>query len=150
MGQSLGVNPIHIVFSTKNRKHFLSDPKARKKMHAYLKGVCDKLKCDAIQIGGVGDHVHVLCNLNKNVAGAKLLGEIKRASSLWAKEDMVLKDFFWQTGYAYFSVSPKDVDVVSAYIANQEIHHAKVGYKDELRAIFKKYNANYDERYFWD
>ena len=59
-------------------------------------------------------------------------------------------NFYWQDGYGAFSVKPSETERVIAYIANQHIHHEKHSFQDEYRAILKKYNVEYDERYVWD
>jgi hypothetical protein len=44
-------------------------------------------------------------------------------------------------------VSESQVGRVRRYIQNQENHHAKVSFKDELIALLKKHRIDYDERY---
>ena len=61
-----------------------------------------------------------------------------------------LPDFYWQNGYAGFSVSPDLIERVTLYIDSQKEHHKKINFQDELRAILKKYKKEYDERYLWD
>ena len=81
----------------------------------------------------------------------KLLEEVKSHSSKWFKTKAdYLKSFYWQDGYGAFSVNPADIDRVIAYIANQKVHHSKVTFQDEYRAILKRYGQEYDERYVWD
>jgi predicted Zn finger-like uncharacterized protein len=58
--------------------------------------------------------------------------------------------FYWQSGYGAFSVSPREMDIVTAYIANQEEHHKAETYQDELRRVLTEYRIDYDERYLWD
>ena len=58
--------------------------------------------------------------------------------------------FAWQAGYAAFSVSQSNIDVVANYIAKQEEHHRKVSFQDELRALLKRHGVEFDERYVWD
>jgi hypothetical protein len=53
-------------------------------------------------------------------------------------------------GYAAFSVSQSNVDAVRRYIENQEEHHRRLSYQDELRALFRKHGVEFDERYAWD
>jgi hypothetical protein len=36
------------------------------------------------------------------------------------------------------------------YIRNQKQHHAAHDFKDELRALLKRYEVEYDERFVWD
>ncbi len=55
--------------------------------------------------------------------------------------------FEWQVGYGIFSVSESRVEKVRRYIQNQEAHHKKVSFKDELIALLKKNGISYDERY---
>lgn len=150
MGQSLIKNYIHIVFSTKHREKIIQ-PDVEAELHAYLGGICNKLECQVIKVGGYTDHIHILCMLSKKIALMKLLEEIKSHSSKWIKtKGGVYTNFYWQDGYGAFSVNPSEVDVVIAYIANQYQHHSKKTYKNEYRTFLKKYQVEYDEKYVWD
>ena len=80
----------------------------------------------------------------------KLVADVKASSSKWIKtKDSLLKDFYWQDGYGAFSVNPAQVDIVKAYIENQEEHHSKKTFQEEYRTLLKKYKVDYDERYVW-
>jgi REP element-mobilizing transposase RayT len=149
--QSLAQIYIHIVFSTKHRESFLLDRTLRDEMHNYLGGTCRNLDSPAVIVGGVADHVHILCHLGKTWSVSDLIRELKRESSKWLKEQSSdLAAFYWQNGYGAFSVSPREVSTVKAYIANQEAHHATETFQDEFRAILNEYQTEYDERYVWD
>lgn len=150
MSQSLVKNYIHLVWSTKYREHLIHPP-AEEELYAYLGGICKRMECHPIKIGGYTDHVHMLCMLSKKIALMKLLEEVKSHSSKWMKtkgED--LSNFYWQDGYGAFSVNPAEIDRVIAYIANQKEHHSKNTFQDEYRTILKRYKVEYDERYVWD
>ncbi|MCW3092127.1 MAG: tnpA [Ferruginibacter sp.] len=150
MSQSLVQNYLHIIWSTKYRQHLVHPP-FEADLHAYLGGICNRLECRPIKIGGFTDHVHLLCCLSKKITLIKLLEEVKCHSSKWMKtKDDSLKNFYWQDGYGAFSVSPREVDVVSNYIANQHEHHRKTDFKDEYRGILRQYGVEWDERYVWD
>lgn len=119
MSQSLSQIYLHVVFSTKDRAPFLTDTPFRERTHAYLVGICNNLECPSIMVGGVADHVHILCRLSKNLAVADFLRELKRDSSKWIKVEMPrLRDFQWQAGYGTFSVSPSHMEDLKNYIAN--------------------------------
>lgn len=150
MGQSLVQIYVHVVFSTKNRRPLLRDSNSRVRMHAYLAGVCSNQKCPALIIGGVEDHVHLLCRLGKTIDIANLIRELKKESSQWAKTELKIGDFYWQTGYGAFSISPSHIDALKQYIANQEEHHRKETFQDEFRRLCAKYGLEIDERYVWD
>lgn len=102
-------------------------------------------------IGGIEDHVHALFSLSKNYAVKKVVEEVKKDSSKWMKSNGPRnKDFYWQNGYAAFSVSQSNMQDVRAYIENQAEHHRKMSFQDELRALFDRHEVEYDERYVWD
>lgn len=151
MPQSLAKLYVHIIFSTKNRYPFLQDKEIRNEMHSYLGGACNELDSQVLIVGGVADHVHILCTLSKNLSLAKLVGEVKRESSKWVKtKGRGLSKFAWQNGYGAFSVSQSQVEVVRKYIGKQEEHHRKKTFQDEFRASLRKYEIKFDERYVWD
>ena len=151
MPQSLSKVLVHIVFSTKQRYPFLGDKETRNEMHAYLGGTCNELGCRVLTVGGVADHVHILCILSRNVSVAELVGEVKRGSSKWIKtKGRMLTKFGWQNGYGAFSVGESEAERVKEYIAGQEEHHRKKTFQDEYRSFLKEYGIDYDERYVWD
>jgi REP element-mobilizing transposase RayT len=151
MPQSLVQIYVHIVFSTKNRQPFLTDRPFRERTRGYLNGICDNQGSPSLAIGGVDDHVHVLCRLSKTRDISTLIRELKRDSSKWVKaENPLLPDFHWQNGYGAFSISPSHVDALKLYIANQEEHHQHESFQDEFRRLCKKYGVEIDERYVWD
>ncbi|HSY42965.1 MAG TPA: IS200/IS605 family transposase [Candidatus Acidoferrum sp.] len=150
MPQSLHVLTAHIIFSTKDRRPFIT-PAFRERLWAYQSRILQNLECDSITIGGVADHVHILCNLCKKFPTVKVLETLKKDSSKFAKTlDLSLREFHWQDGYGLFSVSPSHVEAVRKYIHNQEEHHKKETFQEEYLRILKKYKAPFDERYLWD
>ena len=149
MPQSLAQVYLHLVFSTKNRQPLLVNPSIRQECHAYLAGTCNARGSPSLIVGGVADHVHLLCTLAREEAIAVLIRELKRESSKMLKTKG-LASFYWQAGYGAFSVSPSHVAAVKEYIRNQEVHHQRVSFQDEFRRLLAKYGIAYDERYVWD
>ena len=47
-------------------------------------------------------------------------------------------------------MSPSNVPNVRAYIEQQEEHHRKMSFQDELRVLLQKHGIEFDERYVWD
>ena len=102
-------------------------------------------------VGGVEDHVHILCSLGRQATVADLVRELKRDSSKWIKsKGHQYAGFHWQNGYGAFSVSPSHVWSLQRYIANQEEHHRQESFQDEFRRLLTKYGVAYDERYVSD
>ncbi len=76
---------------------------------------------------------------------------VKKDSSKWFKtKGLYYKKFYWQAGYAVFSVSQSKVEVVKQYIRNQKEHHKKKSFQDEFRKFLQEYKIDYDEHYVWD
>lgn len=126
-------------------------PSIEAELHAYIGGICNNLGCPAIIVGGYVEHIHILCMLSRKIALMELVAEIKGASSRWIKsKGTAFENFYWQDGYATFSVNPAQVGIVERYIANQHAHHSKITHSDELRSLFRKYKVDYDEKYVWD
>lgn len=150
MGQSLVQNYIHIVFSTKHRQTLIHPP-VEQELHSYLGGICNRLECQSIIVGGYTDHIHILCKLSKKIALMKLVEEVKSHSSKWIKtKGNDYNNFYWQDGYGAFSVNSSEVDKVISYISNQHVHHSNNNFQNEYRSFLKKYQVEYDERYVWN
>ena len=150
MPQSLSHVLIHCVFSTKNREPFIDDD-IEVELFQYLGGVCNRMECPSLKVGGYLDHVHVLCSLSRKLPIMDLLEEIKKRSSKWIKgKGDKYAGFYWQTGYAAFSVDEKTVASIIQYIENQKTHHTGLSFQDELRSLFKQHGIDWDERYVWD
>lgn len=151
MPQSLAQIYLHLVFSTKDRFPYLQDSVIRNEAHKYLGGTCNQQGCPVLIVGGVADHVHILCRFGRTISVAKLIQELKGDSSQWVKTKAPsVTDFYWQNGYGAFSVSPGHVESLRSYIANQEEHHTKESFQDEFRRLLTKYGLEWDERYVWD
>ena len=150
MSQSLVKNLVHLIFSTKNRERIITDA-VRPDMHAYMAGILQDLDSPALTINSVADHAHILFNLDKNRAVAKIVMEVKRGSSKWIKtQGAAFRLFHWQSGYGGFSISPSAVNETKTYIAQQAEHHRVKTFQEEFRAFLHRYEVEYDERYVWD
>ena len=142
---------IHLVFCTKNRTPWLGDADLRNELHATLIGTLDKIHCPSLQIQSVSDHIHILCRLARTMSVADLVEECKVSSSKWIKTKAeALSEFHWQAGYGAFSVSQSNSGQVIKYIQNQERHHQRLSFQDELRALLRRHGLEWDERYVWD
>jgi REP element-mobilizing transposase RayT len=151
MPQSLSKILVHTVFSTKDRYPYLRDRAIRDEMHHYLGGILSQLKCQPIVVGGVDDHVHLLCALARTSSASDMVKEVKRGSSLWIKsKGGVLQDFSWQSGFGVFSIGFSQIPDVKACITDQEEHHRRQSFQDEFRARLQRYEIEDDERYVWD
>lgn len=147
MAQSLCKIYLHIVFHVKT-----SSPKIDEthlgRVHSYIGQLINSTGCQTLCVGGVSDHVHVLCLLSRNETVAHLVEEIKRNSSRWIKTvSPDYREFSWQGGYAAFSVSQSVLEKSLDYVRHQKEHHKKVSFRDEYIQFLKLYNIEFNEQY---
>ncbi len=133
MPQSLGQIYVHAVFATKNREPLIVGPEPPR-LHAYLVRVLAELGCPSVATGGIEDHVHVLHSLGRTRSIAWVMEKLKSNSSRWMKEQGAA-DFWWQPGYAAFSVGRSELEQVKRYIHGQREHHREHSFEQELRAL---------------
>jgi REP-associated tyrosine transposase len=136
----------HLVFSSKNREPFIT-PDWRPRLHEYLGGTVAGLGGVPEAVGGVTDHVHLLVGLRATHCLADVLRELKKVSSVWVYEQLGVGRFAWQEGYAAFTVSAPAREGVRRYIANQEKHHTRRPFIDELIELLQKAAIEYDPAY---
>ena len=150
MPQSLFKMLAHIVFSTKNRADLIV-PEIESGLFGYMHGIVENNGAKLIVANGTANHVHLLVSLPKKIDIPVLIGDIKRDSSSWMKQqDGRFSNFYWQKNYGAFSIGQSQLATVANYIERQKEHHAKRSFEDEYRALLKKYEIDYDEQYVWD
>lgn len=136
----------HVVFSTKLRAPLIA-PNVASELHPYLAAIVRGEDGEAIAIGGVADHVHLLVRLKPTHTLADLLRVLKANSSKWINDHgKVERKFAWQDGYAAFTVGESQVSTVVRYIKNQEHHHRRVSFHDELQSLLERHGVPFDDR----
>jgi putative transposase len=150
MSQSLSNILVHIIFSTKLSKPYIAQA-IKKELYRYMASILKDCECSPIIIGGIEDHVHVLCKVSKTGSISSVVENVKKKSSKWIKtRGIEYNDFYWQNGYGAFSIGKFQVNTLKEYIQNQEEHHRKKSFKDEFLEILNRYGVKYDERYLWN
>ena len=136
----------HLVFGTKDRLPII-DVAWRSRLHEYLGGTVRQLGGVAEAVGGVADHVHVLAGLKATHNVSDLVREMKKSSSAWIHQTVGWRRFAWQDGYAAFTVSATSREAVRTYIANQEEHHRRRSFREEVIEMLEKTGVVYDPKY---
>ena len=135
---------MHIVFSTKDRRPFIT-AELQERLWSYLGGIARENKMRAIKVGGVADHVHILVSLPSTLSVAKAVQLIKGNSSKWIHETFPeLRGFGWQEGYGAFSVGVSGQDATITYIENQAEHHRRKTFDEELKTILERHSIEYE------
>jgi len=150
MPQSFAKLYSHLIFSTKGRAALMDD-EIRPQIHAYLATILRDMESSYVVVGGVPDHVHALFSMSKKHAPVEIVERVKRESSKFVKSLATrYQRFYWQRGYALFSVSPTHLADAERYVRSQEEHHRRKTFQEEFRGFLRRYGVEFDERYVWD
>ena len=150
MAQSLSSTIFHFVFSTKHRRRQIPR-ELQARLHRFIAGTLCSHGSTLLEAGGMSDHLPLLASLNRRICVSDALQEIKSNSSRWIHASFPkLSRFAWQNGYAAFSVSFSHIEHVTRYIQNQEAHHRKRTFQEELLWLLREHHVKFDERYLWD
>ena len=135
----------HIVFCTKSRKMTITD-EFRRDLYSVIFSVIQKNNCHLIRMGGIANHIHMLLDLNPQIALSHLMRIIKSESSGFLKRDKRFPLFEgWGTGYFAMTISPEIKDNVINYINNQQNHHYIMPFDQELEQFFREACMEFDE-----
>ncbi len=151
MGSSLAKNDIHIVFHIKYYSMEIRDEDLQR-VFAYIGGIIRDLGGIAIEVGGIGNHVHILTTLPKTISLSDFVKTIKAYSSKWIKtlDTRYYEGFAWQAGYGAFSVGYKQLEPAINYIRTQAEHHHRTDWKNEFKRLLDESGMEYDERWAFE
>ncbi len=141
---------IQIVFAVKHR-NALIDSTWEEELYKYITGIVQNKEQKMIAINGMPDHIHIFIGMKPTCCISDLVREIKKASSVYIKENnLSRKPFNWQGGFGAFSYSHSHIDRVYKYIMNQKKHHQKQTFKDEYLDFLRKFEVEHNEKYMFD
>jgi len=139
----------HIVFRTKgsektiDQAHFIE-------LKNYIWGIIKNKNCVLFRINGMEEHIHILSDLHPSIALADYIKDIKVSSSKWMKASGFFPKFRgWGIKYCALTYSYKDRDIIINYIKNQQEHHKKESFHDEISRLIKEHGIDMDEKWFW-
>jgi len=139
---------VQIIFAVKDRNALIKEC-YRSETEKYISGIVNNHKSKLLAIYCNPDHTHLLISLHPSISVSDLVRELKVSSSKFIKNKFNCPFFAWQEGYASFSYSRSQIDLVIKYILNQPQHHAKRGFKEEFLDVLQKSGIEYDEKYLF-
>ncbi|AWV88601.1 IS200/IS605 family transposase [Bradymonas sediminis] len=114
----------HIVFATKKRVRWIR-PEVEAFLYPVMVKIGRSLTGQIIRLGGVEDHVHVICALPPNICVEDFVRDLKSRSSCAVRAHFKnLYGFRWQDEFGAFSLNPNDMGGIIAYVENQKRHHS--------------------------
>ena len=137
---------LHMIWATHSRVRVLHSAEVRAKISDWLHQYAGE-KDIYMKVNFVNpEHVHALIDLPANLPMEEAVKLLKGASSHWINAERVVSEpFQWQRGYGAFSVSPTRLDAVCKYILNQERHHKKRNFAEEIREFVESYGLQWRE-----
>jgi putative transposase len=87
---------------------------------------------------------HLLIGHLPRYSISEIVRDIKSNTSKWIHETWT-DEFAWQEGYGVFSVSTSHIEKTKEYIRNQEEHHKKHSFEDELRRFKKMHGLSTED-----
>ena len=130
---------LHCVWSTKNRKSYITKS-IRPFLLSHIREYTREKSINVDYINAHNDHVHALIRLDKDQNIAEVMKLIKGESSCWMNKSKFLKNHFcWQDDYFVASISHSHIDKVRRYIKDQDEHHKKITWDEEVDLFLKKY-----------
>ena len=133
-----------MVFSTKNRESFLNTSEVKKNVFQHIKKNAEEKGIWLDCVSGYHDHAHCLISLGKEQSISKVAQLLKGESSFWINQQkLTTEKFIWQDDYWVVGVSESHLESVRKYIHNQELHHSKQSFADEIDVFMKKYGWSF-------
>jgi REP element-mobilizing transposase RayT len=130
---------VHCVWTTNKRIPYLKDGIKDDvifhiRENAKLKGIYID------HINGHNEHLHALISLGGKQNISDIMQKIKGESSYWInKNKLTGLKFGWQDDFYAASIGIPQLEYLRKYIRNQEQHHQKIIFQEELDSIIEEY-----------
>ncbi len=123
---------LQFVFAVKQRECLI--PKEHKaELHKYITGLVQNRKAKMLAIHCMPDHTHLFVGFKPTILISDFVKEVKVESNEFINDKKWVKGKFnWQEGYGVFSYSHSQIGTVINYVLNQEIHHHKKSFKENI------------------
>jgi len=133
-----------MVFSTENGIPYLNSHELRKTVFQHIKMNAVEKSIWLDSVNGSQDHAHCLISLGKEQTISKVAQLIKGESSYWINQQGLTENkFVWQDDYWVVGVGESQIKSVRNYIFNQEIHHSRNSFKEEVNDFMEKHGWSF-------
>jgi len=127
------------VWTTNKRIPYLKD-EIRDKVIYHIRNNAIQKGIYIDHINGYHEHLHALISLGGQQTISEIMQKIKGESSFWInKNKMTSLRFEWQDDFYAVSIGMSQAENLRKYIRNQEEHHKKVPFQEELDMLIEEY-----------
>lgn len=114
----------HIVFGTYKREYTIAEDH-EKELYKFIFSFCQKRGFKVWRIGGMPDHIHILCDLPPAIAPAMFVRNLKTETSKFLRVNPHFPHWKkWAEGYGIFTIDAESRQNRINYIMNQKEHHS--------------------------
>ena len=125
----------HLVFGTWNR-HSTIHPAHDRELYKFIYDFASARGVHIWRIGGMPDHVHILCDLPPSISVAAFMKLIKTETSKFMRANPHFPRWDrWADGYGAFTKDPGSRQACIDYIMQQKTHHAGTSFEAEYRRL---------------
>ena len=134
----------HLVFGTYSRSRTI-DQAHERELYKFMYNFLVKKEIFVRRIGGMPDHVHILCDIPPKYAVAEVVKLLKIESSKFMKINAHFPNWEgWAEGYGGFTVDSSLRDVRRRYIENQREHHSNIAFEEEYKMLLSESGITID------
>ena len=128
----------HIVIATYGRLHSI-DPDYETELYRFIFTYLKNRDVYVRRIGGMPDHVHILCDIPPKYAISEVIKGLKAESSKYLLSNPHFPHWQkWSRRYGCFAVSADKREIVKNYIMNQRSHHITQSCREEFVSLLLK------------
>lgn len=129
----------HLVFGTYRRANVILIPHERE-LYKYMYDFAVNRGAFVRWIGGMPDHVHMLCDIPPKIAVADFVKLLKSETSKFMRVNPHFPGWQgWAEGYGAFTVDASGREARVRYIKSQKEHHKNVSFSQEYRGLLTEY-----------
>ena len=90
-------------------------------LYSYISGIVKNKNRHLYWVNGVENHIHILTDIHASIASADFMKDLKVSTSVRMKKSKLFPLFKgWSDGYASFTCSYRDLEILVEYIKNQQ------------------------------
>lgn len=122
------------------------DIEHEKELYKFMHDIAKQRDVLVRRIGGMPDHVHLLCDIPTKLSVAEFIKVLKTETSKFMRVNSHFPLWNgWAEGYGCFSVDTSTRDIRKQYIMNQKEHHSRITFVDEFRNLLIEAGVPLDE-----
>jgi putative transposase len=130
---------LHCVWTTNNKIPYLRD-EIRNQVVLHIRNNAKTKDIYIDHINGHYEHLHALISLGGKQNISEIMQNIKGESSFWINKNKLTRlKFEWQDDFYSVSIGMSQLDNLRKYIRNQEQHHQKISFQEELASLIEEY-----------